>query len=153
MKIIKRTFIISLVLIFSINFLSYANAVDCVPSWNWDWVVEWDCTYPSWWYKVYGNIIVWDKTVTIPNWVTIGIDLSVNRITFTTGKILLQGSAKIDNSVSSRKVVMITYTTWVANYTTPCPAWMVVLNSTWTWPLSGIEWMPAWTWIIYCWKS
>lgn len=50
-----------------------------------------------------------------------GIDLAVQNITFTTGKILLQGTSKIDNSVSTRYYKSTPFTSGANSIiVTPC---------------------------------
>lgn len=108
--------------------LSFANAADCKVRWNGHYTVEANCTWPGN-YKVYGNIYVWDKTITIPANRTMWINLASNKITFTTGKILIDATSKIDNSVSTRYLKTKAYTAWVwtINITT-CQSWFNVLN-------------------------
>jgi len=112
--------------------LTFANAVDCEPTFNRNYTVEGNCTWPTWGYKVFGDIIVATRIVTIPTGVVMGIDLATKKITFTTGKILLTGTAKIDNSVSTRYYKSTPFTSGANSINvTPCStlgAWYEVLN-------------------------
>lgn len=109
--------------------LAVVKAVNCYPAWSGNYTVEANCTWPGN-YKVYGNIIVGDKTVTIPNGRVMGINLNNNKVTFTTGKILMSGSAKIDNSVSSRYYTTKNYTRGTSNFNiTNCNSGLRILNN------------------------
>ncbi len=127
------------------KFNVYALDGTCFPTWDGDWILntylDWlNCTFPSWWYKIYGNVYVgrnWDFTINISDWVTMGVDLSSNFIDFTDsnwnirGKIQLQWTAKIENSVSNRYYVEVSYDI-DGDGITKCPKWTVALNLTWT---------------------
>ncbi|MDD2486861.1 MAG: hypothetical protein PHS92_00620 [Candidatus Gracilibacteria bacterium] len=81
----------------AIIFYSQANAATCeIPS-SGKWTVTSDCTFPTvgGGCKILGDIDVGASTVTVPANTTLGLDLSVNKITFTTGKILLDPTSKI----------------------------------------------------------
>ena len=70
---------------------------------------------------MFGDIIVATRIVTIPTGVVMGIDLATKKITFTTGKILLTGTAKIDNSVSTRYYKSTPFTSGANSINvTPC---------------------------------
>ena len=125
---IKKVFL--LIWTFFLLILS-ASALTCIPDWDGDRTVEWDCDYPAWGYKVRGDITVGDYTVTIPDGEVLGIDLSTNKITFWNGKILIWNNAKIDNSVSNRYDFAVSYT--VEAPITNCPAWTEVLVMARTW--------------------
>lgn len=117
--------------------ISYVDAVNCNPSYNWNWTVTNNCDYPDW-YKVNGNIYVWTYTITMWNNNDMWIDLSTKKITFTTWKINLSNTAKIANHVSSRYYISVSYNTngsWTDcqiniawNQCTHCPYWMHVFN-------------------------
>lgn len=180
MKILK-IFCLIIVFIFSnIIWIIIANAVECRPAWNWNWTTTETCDWPAW-KKVFGNIYVQNHTINILAWWIMWIDLWLNRITFTSwvnSKINLSNTSKIDNSVSARYYVPMTFTatTWV----TACPAWMHVfyqqtppittwtyriINDTpivnwWAWSkyhninkteLTEINSTPWTTWTFYCW--
>lgn len=98
--------------------------VTCWPSFDGDRTVEQSCDYPVG-YKVYGDISVNDKVVNITSW-TLWIDLSANKITFTTGKMLFT-SAKANNSVSSRYTVSYWYSTWNPGFILNCPTGTTVM--------------------------
>jgi len=137
MKKIKIIILTFLLFIQSIIFLQ-ANAIDCHPAYNWNWTVTTNCTWPDW-YKVYGNIYVWDYTITMWANDDMWIDLSSNKITFNNWKINLDTTAKIANHVSSRYYIAISYnTTWNStdcdssnswNQCTACPSWMYAFNT------------------------
>ena len=122
--------IISLILIFTFlsTFVSFANAANCAPRWNGTWTVTADCTYAQT-AKIFGDIIVWPYTVTVPTWIVMGIDMTVNKMTFTTGKVMFQGSAKADNTTSVRYEINVTYS---VNATTACPSGMNVRYANWS---------------------
>ncbi len=103
-----------------------ANAVNCEPPFNGNWVVPWNCTYNRN-LKVFGDIIVGSRTITVPNGVTLGINLWTNKATFTTGKILFSGTAKMDNSVSTRNFINVTYGVTAGG--TRCPSGYGILNT------------------------
>ncbi len=133
--------------------LAFANAVNCQPPFKGNYTVEATCTWPGN-YKVFWNIIVWNKVVTVPTGVVMGINLTNRKITFTTGKILLQWTAKIDNSVSTRYYTTHAYT--ASSGVTNCPAGYQVLNNAngtptnyqWATQTTGL----AASWNFYCWK-
>jgi hypothetical protein len=50
------------------------------------------------------------RTVTVPNGRVVGVNLGTNTVTFSTGKMLFTGSAKMDNSVSKRHYEAKSYT-------------------------------------------
>lgn len=77
--------------------------------------------------KVYGDVIVGSRTVTVPNGATLGIDLSTNKATFTTGKILFSGTGKMDNTVSNRNFVTVSYSSATGNVN--CPSGYAILNT------------------------
>lgn len=120
----------SILLLIAISFwiVSAVNAAPCQPSFNGNRTVEATCNFNQS-AKIYWDIIVWDKTVTVDNTITMWIDLSVNKITFTTWKILFTGSAKANNSVSARYALNYAYSEGAPISTTPCPAWMKVANA------------------------
>lgn len=126
MKVIK---IFSVVALFAtwIAMYAHANAVDCEPTFNRNYTVEGNCTWPGA-YKVYGDIIVADKVVTIETGDVVGIDLSTNKVTFTTGRMDFSGDGKMDNSVSARYYVTLSFTN--SSTVTSCPAGYEVLNTT-----------------------
>ena len=124
----KIIIFISVVFLLSGLSLGAGYAADCKVKWNGTYNVEANCTWPGN-YKVYGDINVGTRTVTIPTGRVMGIDLNNQKITFTTGKILMSGTAKIDNSVSTRYKIQVPYTrgTGVFNVTN-CPSGFNVLN-------------------------
>lgn len=124
----KIIIFISVVFLLSGLSLGAGYAADCKVKWNGTYNVEANCTWP-WNYKVYGDINVGTRTVTIPTGRVMGINLASNKITFSTGKILMSGTAKIDNSVSTRYKIQVAYTrgTGVFNVTN-CPSGFNVLN-------------------------
>lgn len=112
-----------------------ANAVTCFPRWEWSRTVEANCTFPAWWYKIYGDVIIGDNTITLPTWSVMWVDLINQKITFTTWKIMLEGTAKIDDTVSNRYYVTQSYSKWTSNpgpTVTECPAGTQLLNDTHT---------------------
>ena len=125
-----------------------ANAVDCAPKFRWDYIVEGSCTWPGN-YKVFWDIIVGDKIITVPNGRIIGIDLMSKKATFTLGKILFLGSWKMTNTNSSGYYIAINY--W-AGGTTNCPAGYSLLtmaiNGYYVW---GVLTRPS-SGTFYCWK-
>ncbi len=152
MKNLKIIFKIFLVVLLISNTTFVSKAIECIPSWNWNRTVEQNCSFPSWWKKIYWNINVWNKTITIPNWVVMWINLSSNKITFSGGKILLQWNAKIDNSVSNRHYITKSYSIryWGVSSSsasnaidcnhwacTSCPAWTKAMNSSRNWVQSS----------------
>lgn len=120
----------SLLLLVTILFwiVGAVNAATCEPSFNGNRTVEANCNLNQSG-KIFWNIIVWDKVVTVDNGITLWIDLSVNKITFTTWKMLFTGSAKANNSVSNRFALNFAYSEWAPLSTTACPSWMRVVNS------------------------
>ena len=174
----KKIYIyVFIIIIFQWIFLSQANSSTCRPAWNWNWTVTSSCTWPSW-YKVYWNIYVWTNTITMWTNSIMWIDLSVNKITFwaTNWKILLDPTARINNSVSSRYYIAMSFTSnsWI----TSCPSWMYafyqtsaptttswyrIMNSTSTSSWNSKypnSWKTEWTeinsnpwtsWTLYCW--
>lgn len=111
-KIFIYTYIVIAVFIL---WMQQVIAADCNPTFNRNYTVEGNCTWPvhplTWNnVKVFGNITVGNYTVTIPSWVVLGINLGSNKITFNTGKILMSGTAKIDNSPSERFYKSKSYT-------------------------------------------
>ena len=143
-------YILSISILLGFSFIP-VNAVLCVPTFNSSYTVEWDCEWP-WNYKVYWDIIVWSRIVTVPSWFTLGIDLWSNKATFTTGRVRFQGSGKMDNSTSGRYYISVPYGIW----TTACPSWFQVLNqispSTPTNYQSATSTAVASTGTMYCWK-
>ena len=147
------------VLIYVINLFPYNFIIDkvysyniwwtnyCFPTWDGDWILnsqlDWNpCRYPSGWYKVFGDIHVWtngDFTINIPANTTLWIDLSNKKITFKDPfwnikwKIILDSTAKIDNSVNNRYYVAVNYSN---NWITRCPSWTVVMNLSRNWVLT-----------------
>lgn len=118
-KIFSHILIITL---FATLPLTFANAANCEPTFNRNYTVEGTCTWPGN-YKVYGNITVGAYTVTIPTALVMWINLAAQKITFSTGKILLQGTSKIDNSVSTRYYKQKAFTSWTNSITvTNCMA-------------------------------
>lgn len=87
--------------------------------------MEATCDFPAS-AKIFGDIVVGPYTVTVPSGVVMGINLSANKMTFTTGKVLYSGTAKSDNSVGNGHMIAVTYN---AGTTTSCPAGMQVLSS------------------------
>lgn len=120
----------SILLLIAISFwiVGAVNAAPCQPSFNGNRTVEANCNINQS-AKVFWDIIVGDKIVTVDNGMTLGIDLSVNKITFTTWKMLFTGSAKANNSVSGRYVLNFSYSEGAPITTTPCPAGMKVVNA------------------------
>ena len=107
---------------------SFANAVECNPSWNGDWTISEDCDFPVW-YTVNCDMALWGYTVTVKNNVTMWFDLSTNKITFTTWQIRFLGAtSKMDNTVpvSARYYETLAYTSGVGDTMTGCPAGMYV---------------------------
>gem|GEM_PF-4741823 len=64
--------------------ISYATAATCQPPFNGNWVVPANCTYPTGGIKVYGNITVGTRIITVPTGAVLGIDLSSKKVTFST---------------------------------------------------------------------
>ncbi len=142
-------YIFFLIFISSIFFATYVHAVDCEPTFNRDYTVERDCDWPGN-YKVYWDIIVWNKTVNVPNGRTMWIDLSSNKVTFSTWKVLIYWTWKINNSASSRYYITKYYS--ASSGVTNCPSWYEVLNTT----PSNYQWnsvtnIPS-SGVFYCWK-
>lgn len=122
---------ISKIIIFSL-FLFFSNilithAVTCYPAWDGNWTADQTCDYPTGGYKVFGDIYVNTRTITIPAATTLWINLTTQKITFTTGKILIPANSKIDNSVSTRFYVAVAYTNWAV---TSCPGNTEVMDTT-----------------------
>lgn len=107
-------------------FLSVAYGGTCWPNWDGDRFVESDCDYPVG-YKVYGNIYVGDKHIVVNNGV-LWLDLTANKIVFTTGTAAMVGAGKIDNSVSTRYSRGITYTRDDSNPVHNCPDGTVLVT-------------------------
>jgi len=124
---IRRFLIVFVGICFTISTMSYANAVTCQPPFNGTYNVTTSCTYPAWGIRVYGNINVWAHTITVPSGRVLGINLASNKVTFTSGKILFQGTAKMDNSVSARNLVTVSYT--ASTHIRNCPTGYSVLNT------------------------
>lgn len=130
--------------------ITHTNAVTCQPPFNGNRTVEGDCTYPTTWLKVYGDVIVGSRTVTVPNGATLGIDLSTNKATFTTGKILFSGTGKMDNTVSNRNFVTVSYSSATGNVN--CPSGYAILNTWGTWYQWSSITDVASSGTIRCWK-
>ena len=167
----KINIIFSLIIfwVFSIYPFNYIHAYNiwwtnyCFPTWDGDWILDtnldWlNCTYPSGWYKIYWNVEVWknwDFTITIPNWVTMGIDLSVNKIEFKDSswnirwKIKLNWTAVIKD-VNNGKRYYISKR-YYANGITKCPRWTVVLwsNRSGVITKGRMQSVPS-QWYMYC---
>jgi hypothetical protein len=144
----KKVLVILLLISMWINTLAIANAANCAPKFRGDYTVEANCTWPGD-YKVFGDIIVGDNTITVPDGRTVGIDLLTQKATFTTGKILFQGSAKMVNTSASWYYVAISYGVWGI---TNCPSWYSLLTMTRDNYYAGAPiWRPS-SWTIYCWK-
>lgn len=116
--------------------LMHVSAADCEPPFNGDWVVTADCDYPAGGYKVYWDITVGEYVITVPTGVSFGIDLTTNKITFTTGRIDFQWTATMNDSVTARNYVDVAYTSGTS---TSCPSWYAVANTAGT----AFQW---WTW-------
>lgn len=180
----KKIKVLSFLIIFifsNILWLIIANAVECRPAWDWNWTTTENCDWPTW-KKVFWNIYVQNHTINMLAWSTMWIDLTNNRITFNglNSKINLINS-KIDNTVSTRYYVAVTFT--ASSWMTTCPAWMSVFYqqtaptvTAWynilldtptvnTWPTSKyhnvnkVSWTEinptAWIagWTFYCWTK
>lgn len=117
----KRRQITSLLVLVAILFSNIytAWAVACKPRWNGTRTVEATCDFSSS-ARIYGDIIVWPYTVTVPTWVVLWINLSTNKATFTTWKILFTGTAKMDGSVSNRYTYAISYSYVTNVWITDC---------------------------------
>jgi hypothetical protein len=106
--------------------LAFVSAADCNPTFSGNYTVEANCTWPAGGVKVFGNMTVGTRTVTVPNGRVVGVNLGTNTVTFSTGKMLFTGSAKMDNSVSKRHYEAKSYTSW--SNVTNCASWWKVLN-------------------------
>ena len=177
MKKIKLLLIIILISLSTILVVNAATDVagDCHPAYDWNWTVTENCNWPDW-YKVFGNIIIWQYTITMLANDYMWIDLSTKKITFTTWKINLDTTAKIENHVSSRYYISVDYV--LDTPTTACPTrmyafyqqsvptnttWYRIMNSTSTVTTDSTylnTWKTDWTeihdnvassWTIYCW--
>ncbi len=147
MKTIKIfTFLVFTSLFFSLAWRVYA--ADCVLPYDGSWTVSSNCTWPDG-YKIYGDIVVWSYTITMWANDDMWIDLATNKITFTTWKIDLATTARIDNHITTRYYVSRTYSTvwtWVDcngagwNQCTHCPSPMLVFDTA-----SGTPPSAAWT--------
>ncbi len=128
-----------------------AHAVACHPRWDGTRTVEANCDFPAS-VRIYGDVIVWPYTVTVPNWVVFWVNLVANKVTFTTWKILFQWTAKMDGSVATRYTqtawyVATAYVVWWS--TTSCPGGMSVLNAWQTWMETWINYV-GWAWTMVC---
>lgn len=146
-KILLSIFIIPLLFIYVI-----AHAVTCFPTRDSTWVVEESCDFPSWDFQVYGDIEIWPHTINISSGVNLGIDLSQYKITFSTGKILLNGTAKIDNILGERYYRTLSYSQWSSiewPTETYCPDGSKILNDSKTAFISGYVYVSN-NWIMDC---
>jgi len=121
----------------------------CVPNFRWDYTVEGNCTWPGN-YTVRWNINVGTRTVTVPTWRTIWVNLAAQRVTFTSGRINFQWSASMRYTNSGGYYISMSHSSnsWFRN----CPSWMRVLNMTPSgYQGSSVTWRPA-SGVFYCWK-
>ena len=148
----KNIFLLSIVSIFFLFLLNskvWSNDPICWPTWDGWWLVEWNCNFPVW-YKIYGDICANWKTVNVVNGV-LWMNLNSNRILFQWGKILFNGSAKIEDNSWPRYAL-----TWFPTYITvddwqggtyneytsmTCPAWTYHVNNAWTALISQQDWL------------
>lgn len=142
------TWVFTLILFFST--FAFANAVTCEPPFNGVWNVTGNCTYPTTGIKVYGDINVGNATITVPTGAVLWINLGTNKVTFSSGKILFQWSWKMDNSVSSRNFITISYS--ASSSRTNCPSGYRIVNTAW----NNYQWSTvtsvAASGTIRCWK-
>jgi len=124
---IRSLFLCITTMILFLSNISYVNAVTCEPPFNGTYNVTRSCTYPSGNIRVYGNINLWGHTITVPSGVVLGIDLNTNRVDVNGGKIIFLWTGKMDNTVSSRNLLVISYSS--NNTATQCPAGYAVLNT------------------------
>lgn len=106
--------------------LVFANAVDCKPNFTGNYTVEGNCTWPAGWIKVFGDMNVWTRTITVPTGRVLWINLGSNKATFSTWKILFTGSARMDNSVGNRYYETRSFSS--SSVITACPPWFRALN-------------------------
>lgn len=107
----------------------FANAVTCKPPFNGNWTVPANCTYPSGGIKVYGDINVGSRTITVPTGIVLWINLGSNKVTFSSGKILFQWNSRMDNSVSRRNFITVSYSSNSGRQN--CPSGWRIVNTSW----------------------
>lgn len=131
MRRTKKQIIVSCIVFISMIswFILDANGIACRPRWNGTRTVEATCDFPAS-AMIYGDIIVGPYTVTVPNWVTLGLNMATYKATFTTGKIMFTWTAKMDASVTNRYSIWKTYSNGAF---TQCDPGMQVLNAALTW--------------------
>lgn len=148
MRRTKEQIIVSCIVFISMIFwfIVDANAVACRPKWNGTRTVEATCDFPAS-AMIYGDIIVGTYTVTVPDGVTLWLNMATNKATFTTWKIMFLGSGKMSAAVTNRYTQGITFN---AGYT-PCSAGMQVLNAAQSgFAPNGSLSVTGWTGTMYC---
>jgi hypothetical protein len=131
-----------------------ANAVTCFPnSWEPNRTVETNCDYPVG-YRISGDMYTGPYTVNVTNG-TMGINLTTNRITFTTWRVMFY-NGKADATVST---TFNPYVYYANGWYYPCSSGVPVggwrpVHPSWTRLMTTQEWypMPVWGWYFYCWK-
>ncbi len=75
--------------------------------------------------------------MSVPDGTIMWIDLEDNKVSFTTGRITLSWTWKVDDSIDDRYYINISFdsTSWETN----CPSWMEVLNNVNTIP-TNYQW-------------
>lgn len=98
MKKMKKIIFI-LILIVSLLFTSfqitYASCWGVLDDGLSVWTVASDCTVSDWLYSIWNDVIVWARTVTVASNAALLLDWNNNKMTFTTGKVLLQWNATL----------------------------------------------------------
>lgn len=120
----KKILYIFLAFLFFVNTFLIVQAVDCAPKFRWDFIVDANCTWP-WDFKVYWDIIIGDKLITVPDSRIIWIDLNSQKVTFTTWGVRLEGDSKIVNAELSWYYIVVPYSTTGIN---ECPPGYTLLN-------------------------
>lgn len=124
-KKIFITFLITLLTLGNIKFL-YGSCWGVLTNWRNNWTVGSNCTISNGIYSVWWVIDVNSRTVTIDSDAALVVDWNDDRMTFTTGKILMSGDAVIYDVISTDGYVPYDDTsTWVAvpwGRRTNCPS-------------------------------
>lgn len=125
------------------NFFLVHAMNQCEPAFNGNWTVEWDCIFPSGDFKVFWNIIVWDKTIIVPTGVTLGINIPIQQVTFTTWKIIFQGTGNMQNiAVGNRYFKTVSYSAMSGESNCPSGWWILNTAGT-TFQLSSVTNVPS----------
>jgi len=134
-KIIFIPFLIASLLFTSFQ-ITYANCWGALTNGVSTWTVASNCTVSNGLYSIWNDVIVWARTVTVASNAALLLDWNNNKMTFTTGKVLLQWNGTLYGEHSEftwYNPDTPTGTAVTSGSFTNCPSWKTAWNPIVNW--------------------